>query len=109
MAEWWINLYTTMQREAEESLPSERLLVFNVKQGWEPLVTFLELDDKSLKDTAFPHVNDKNSLLIVSLVMDIIAIGLPLWVVLTLWLVWKVLSLIQRIIFGGKRKTTKTE
>ncbi len=37
------------------SLPSERLLVFEVKQGWEPLCRFL---GEPVPDTPFPHVND---------------------------------------------------
>ena len=36
-------------------LPAERLLVFEVKQGWEPLCAFL---GKPVPDQPFPHVND---------------------------------------------------
>lgn len=34
----------------------DRLLVFDVKQGWEPLCTFL---DKPVPDTEFPRLNDR--------------------------------------------------
>ena len=36
-------------------LPADRLLVFEVKEGWEPLCAFL---GKPVPDTPFPHVND---------------------------------------------------
>ena len=35
--------------------PSERLLVWDPKEGWEPLCEFLEM---SVPDTPLPHVND---------------------------------------------------
>lgn len=37
------------------AFPPERLLVFEPKQGWEPLCQFLE---KDVPDEPFPHVND---------------------------------------------------
>ena len=37
------------------AIPPERLLVFEPKQGWEPLCAFL---DKPVPDGPFPHVND---------------------------------------------------
>ena len=36
-------------------VPPEQLLVFNVKEGWEPLCRFLEL---AVPDAPFPHVGD---------------------------------------------------
>lgn len=36
-------------------MPPEKLLVFEVKQGWEPLCKFL---GKPVPDQPFPHVND---------------------------------------------------
>lgn len=44
------------------TVPEERLLVFNVKQGWEPLCEFL---DVPIPDATFPHVfrtNDHRTL-----------------------------------------------
>ena len=41
--------------EVKAGLPSERLLVFEVKEGWEPLCEFL---GKPVPDTPFPRVND---------------------------------------------------
>lgn len=38
-----------------QHVPPEKLLVFEVKQGWEPLCKFL---GKPVPDQPFPHVND---------------------------------------------------
>ncbi len=42
-------------RQVQESVPPERLLVWSVGDGWEPLCRFLELP---VPDTPFPHLND---------------------------------------------------
>jgi len=52
-------LIDTMHRHNEEvkaSVPAERLLVWGVEEGWEPLCEFLELP---VPDEPFPHVNDR--------------------------------------------------
>jgi hypothetical protein len=41
--------------EVRESVPAERLLVWEARDGWEPLCEFLELD---VPDEPLPHVND---------------------------------------------------
>lgn len=41
--------------EVKRVVPPERLLVYEVKQGWEPLCRFLEVP---VPETPFPHVND---------------------------------------------------
>lgn len=40
-------------------IPAERLLVYSVKEGWEPLCTFL---GKEVPDVEFPRINDTQSL-----------------------------------------------
>jgi hypothetical protein len=40
----------------QERLPAERLLVFDVRQGWGPLCRFLGVEPPS--DRPFPHLND---------------------------------------------------
>jgi hypothetical protein len=40
----------------QESIPPERLLVFDVRQGWEPLCSFLGVPPPA--DEPFPHLND---------------------------------------------------
>lgn len=42
-----------------EALPTERLLVFDVREGWEPLCTFLGVEPP---DEPFPHLNDTQSM-----------------------------------------------
>jgi len=48
-----------MEHEAEvkRSIPAERLLVYEVTQGWGPLCEFLDLP---VPDTPFPHVNSRD-------------------------------------------------
>ena len=49
---------TAMERYHEEvrtTVPAERLLVWSVSDGWEPLCEFLELP---VPDADFPRVND---------------------------------------------------
>ncbi|KAJ3120062.1 hypothetical protein HK098_004906 [Nowakowskiella sp. JEL0407] len=48
--------YTNWNEEVIRSVPSEKLLVFNVKQGWEPLCKFL---GKPVPDVPFPRVNER--------------------------------------------------
>ena len=43
--------------EVKQRVPPEKLLVYDVKQGWEPLCAFLGVEVP--KDTAFPHLNDR--------------------------------------------------
>jgi hypothetical protein len=42
-------------REVQENVPADRLLVWSVSEGWEPLCEFLEVP---VPDTPFPHLND---------------------------------------------------
>ncbi len=53
----------TMHRHNEEvkrTIPAERLLVWNVAEGWEPLCEFLEVP---VPEEPFPHVNDRKEFL----------------------------------------------
>jgi hypothetical protein len=43
------------QDEVQERVPSERLLVWSVTDGWEALCEFLDVD---VPDMPFPHLND---------------------------------------------------
>jgi len=49
-------LYYDHIENVKKSVPENKLLIFNVKQGWEPLCKFL---DKPVPNTPFPHVNDQ--------------------------------------------------
>ena len=49
--------YDEWNEEVKRSVPKERLLIFNVKQGWKPLCDFLEI--LIHKDgRPFPHFNE---------------------------------------------------
>lgn len=42
--------------DVKNSIPSNKLLVFNIKEGWEPLCNFLNVEVPSV---AFPHFNQR--------------------------------------------------
>lgn len=49
--------YREHVEEVRRTVPPERLLVYDVKEGWEPLCRFL--DRPVPADTAFPRLNDR--------------------------------------------------
>lgn len=51
----FINYYNDYIAYVKEKCPSEKLLVFNVKEGWEPLCKFLNVP---VPNEDFPRVND---------------------------------------------------
>jgi Sulfotransferase domain len=46
---------TRYQEQVQRNIPEDRLLVWSVGEGWEPLCRFLEVD---VPDTPFPRLND---------------------------------------------------
>jgi hypothetical protein len=42
--------------EIKAAVPSDRLLIFTVDQGWEPLCNFLQVE---VPGSEFPNVNDR--------------------------------------------------
>jgi hypothetical protein len=51
-----IAAYRANNRKVREVIPADRLLVFNVAEGWEPLCTFLGVP---VPETPFPHHNPR--------------------------------------------------
>ncbi len=51
-----IKAYRPNNQKVRDTIPSERLLIFNLADGWEPLCRFLELP---IPGTAFPHRHPK--------------------------------------------------
>jgi hypothetical protein len=52
------SMQSAMERfneEVQQNVPADRLLVWSVSDGWEPLCEFMELP---VPDTPFPHLND---------------------------------------------------
>lgn len=54
-----LRVFAGHNREVRESVPVDRLLVFDVRQGWEPLCAFLGVPVP--EGEPFPHVNDAES------------------------------------------------
>ncbi len=50
-----IRVYNAHIAEVERTVPPEKLLVFDVGEGWEPLCAFLGVP---VPDEPFPHLND---------------------------------------------------
>ena len=54
-----LRVFSEHSREVQETVPQQRLLVFDVKQGWQPLCAFLDVPVPD--GEPFPHVNDMES------------------------------------------------
>ncbi len=55
--DFMVSYFEAHRSEVERTIPAERLLVYQVKQGWEPLCRFLDLP---VPDEPFPHVNSRD-------------------------------------------------
>ena len=54
-----VSIFDDHIEEVKRVVPPERLLVFSVKEGWEPLCDFLDVPVP--EERLFPHLNDKAS------------------------------------------------
>ena len=59
--EYAIGVFERHIEEVRERVPPKKLLVYSVKQGWEPLCEFLGVEEPV--DKPFPHLNDTKSFL----------------------------------------------
>eukprot|EP00090_Calanus_glacialis_P019003 TRINITY_DN29323_c0_g1_i1.p1 TRINITY_DN29323_c0_g1~~TRINITY_DN29323_c0_g1_i1.p1 ORF type:complete len:279 (-),score=50.95 TRINITY_DN29323_c0_g1_i1:289-1080(-) len=50
-----VNFFTSWQDLMIRTIPPEKLLVYNVKEGWEPLAKLLDME---VPDEPFPKIND---------------------------------------------------
>jgi len=76
-------VYEEYNAVVKANIPSERLLVFNVKQGWEPLCQFLEIEKADCpSDIPFPHVHDRMKLLGENFVVSLFTYIWPLVIIL---------------------------
>ena len=108
----FIDMYVSFQEMAQRELSESRLLIFNVKQGWEPLLTFLNLTAKEagVDGTDYPRVNERKALVLVSNIVQFLGMTAPLWVGLLVLMVGYVvrsvfLATLKRF-FGNKIATT---
>lgn len=53
-----IGIFNQHIEEVKRFVPPERLLVYQVKEGWEPLCRFLGV---SIPDKPFPHLNERGT------------------------------------------------
>jgi hypothetical protein len=60
-----IELFNQHIEEVKQYVPAEQLLIYNVKEGWESLCRFLEVEVP--KDKPFPHLNDRTKFFFVYL------------------------------------------
>lgn len=58
--EFAINIFKEHIEAVKRTVPGDRLLVYNLKEGWEPLCNFL---DVPIPDHPLPHLNDTGSFL----------------------------------------------
>ena len=56
-----VEVFNSHVAEVKRFVPPDRLLVFDVKEGWSPLCAFL---DKPIPDNPFPNVNDAAMMLL---------------------------------------------
>jgi len=54
-----IEVFERHNEEVKEHVPADQLLVYEVKEGWEPLCDFLGIETP--KGKPFPHLNDTDS------------------------------------------------
>jgi len=69
---WLEEQYNNHNDAVKNHVPKDRLLVFNVKEGWEPLCEFLGQDVPSID---FPNVNESAELRRVTKIMKIVTYG----------------------------------
>ena len=55
-----VDFFNTWVQHVKETVPEERLLIFEVKQGWKPLCKFL---NSPIPEEPFPNVNDSASMI----------------------------------------------
>jgi Sulfotransferase domain len=53
-----IEVFERHNEEVKHRVPAERLLVYEIKEGWEPLCDFLGVEEP---DKPFPHLNDTHT------------------------------------------------
>ncbi len=56
--EYAISVFERHNQEVKDSVPADRLLVWEVKEGWAPLCDFLGV---AAPDAPFPHLNDSET------------------------------------------------
>jgi hypothetical protein len=69
-----IEVFDRHNEEVKRRVPKERLLVYEVKEGWGPLCEFLGVEEP---DKPFPHVNDAAEIQRMILVVRLLSVAIP--------------------------------
>jgi hypothetical protein len=85
-----IESYEQHNRRVREVIPSNLLLEYNVKQGWQPLCDFLEIEE--CPTTPFPRANNARSLQAQTISGMLIPLTLALFVIF-----WLFSAVFQRV------------
>lgn len=82
-----IRVYKDWIEEVKRSVPAERLLVYEVTEGWKPLCDFLGVP---VPEKPFPHINERKSFLRVIRLLKVLNWLVPLVVsgIIIVLLVW---------------------
>lgn len=88
-----IDQFNAHTEAVKASIPPEKLLVFHVKQGWEPLCAFLK---KPIPNVPFPHANErkmmKRRIQAAHLIGSAVPIVALLIVITLIWLLIRLLT-----------------
>ena len=69
-----IEVFNRHNGEVRRRFPKEQLLVYEVKQGWEPLCEFLGVE---VPDKPFPHLNDAGEIQRLILLVRTLSVAVP--------------------------------
>ena len=69
-----IEVFDRHNEEVRRRVPEERLLVYEVKEGWGPLCEFLGVEEP---DKPFPHLNDAAEMRRMILVLRALSVAVP--------------------------------
>ena len=69
-----IGVFNRHNEEVQRRVPKERLLVYEVKQGWGPLCEFLGVE---VPDKPFPHLNDASEMRRLILMVRTLSVAVP--------------------------------
>lgn len=99
----WIQMHHSFEKQLLEAIPANDFLKYNVKQGWTPLIDFLDLDP-TLVDEPFPNINDRETLIKIRQVFDILGMGFPLWVFLFIYGQYRIVKWAIQSLGGPPKK-----
>ncbi|NKB24364.1 MAG: hypothetical protein GKR87_08320 [Kiritimatiellae bacterium] len=85
----WLKIFEEEKQKIINLIPEEHLLLFDAKEGWEPLCNFLETD---IPEVPFPHSNKKqkrvNRTMIRYVIQDLFILTVAVFVI------WGIVALI---------------